>query len=68
MQTTNDIKYWRVTINYTDKSKSSAKIYDITQLSKYIQFIDPTKVIDNVVMNPIYDQEDIIPRSKRHTV
>lgn len=67
MQTT-DIKCWRVTIRYTDKSKRSAKVYDISQLSKFVQFIDETKVIEYVNMTPIYDQEDKIQRSKRRTV
>jgi hypothetical protein len=68
MQRNTDITHWRVTICYTDQSKRSAKIYDISQLSKFVQFIEQDKVIDHVNMTPIYDQEDKIQRSKRRTV
>ena len=55
----NEIKYWRVTICYTDQSKRSAKIYDISQITKFVKFIDKTKVIENVIMTPIYNEETV---------
>lgn len=56
MQRDTDIKYWRVTICYTDDSKRSAKVYDISQITKFVRFIDKTKVIENIIMNPVYDE------------
>lgn len=60
MQTStfDEIKYWRVTVCYTDQSKRSAKVYDISQIQKFARFIDKDKVIDNITMLPIYDQQD----------
>jgi hypothetical protein len=58
MQTStfDEIKYWRVTVCYTDQSKRSAKVYDISQITKFVRFIDKTKVIENIIMNPVYDE------------
>ena len=51
-----DIDSWKMTIYYTDKSKKSATIYEMTQLLHITKYISSTKTIEKIEIIPHYKE------------
>jgi hypothetical protein len=51
-----DIDSWKMTIYYTDKSKKSATIYEMTQLLHITKYISRTKTIEKIEIIPHYKE------------